>query len=134
MSSRIPVVVLDPGHGGSHAVGGSSPNNAHGPNGLLEKDLTLDLAHRVANSLAGCAQVILTRTGDTNLSLADRARVARNNDALLFLSLHLNGWSDPQVDGTEVYIARDANQRSQGFAQRLLTRLLEETQVTNRGI
>ena len=43
-----PVVVLDPGHGGSVKVGGSSPNNAVGAGGLLEKDLTLDVATRTA--------------------------------------------------------------------------------------
>ena len=39
------------------AAGGSSPNNAQGSNGLLEKDLTLDLARRVATKLAGRARV-----------------------------------------------------------------------------
>jgi N-acetylmuramoyl-L-alanine amidase len=128
------VIVLDPGHGGNAAVGGSSPNNATGPNGLLEKDLTLDIAQRVARSLAGSARVILTRTGDTNLSLAARAEVARANNALLFLSIHLNGWPDARVDGTEVYVARAAGDASAGFAQRVLSRLLAVTNVSNRGV
>ncbi|MFL6331777.1 MAG: N-acetylmuramoyl-L-alanine amidase, partial [Pyrinomonadaceae bacterium] len=53
MAARVipPVVVLDPGHGGETAVGGSSPNNATGPNKLLEKNLTLDLARRVQKIL-----------------------------------------------------------------------------------
>jgi N-acetylmuramoyl-L-alanine amidase/rhodanese-related sulfurtransferase len=134
MATRIPVIVIDPGHGGSAAIGGSSPNNATGPNGLLEKDLTLDLARRVASSLAGRARVLLTRSDDTNLSLADRADVARTNDALLFLSIHLNGWSDARVDGTEVYVSRRASDVSRGFAQRVLSHLLAVTQVANRGV
>ncbi|MFL6331778.1 MAG: N-acetylmuramoyl-L-alanine amidase [Pyrinomonadaceae bacterium] len=134
MATKIPIVVLDPGHGGTQKLGGSSSNNATGPNGLLEKNLTLDLAQRVARSLAGRAQVILTRADDTNLSLADRAAVARTNSALLFLSIHLNGWPSAQVDGTEVYVARAASDVSRGFAQRVLSRLLAVTQVSNRGV
>src|SRR5206468_664991 len=65
----MPTVVIDPGHGGATATGGSSPNNATGPNGLLEKDLTLDLGRRVSALLAPRATVILTRTTDVNLSL-----------------------------------------------------------------
>src|SRR5215207_10093523 len=105
------VIVLDPGHGGNAAVGGSSPNNATGPNGLLEKNLTLDIARRVASSLAGSdSRVILTRIGDTNLSLAARAEVARANNARLFLSIHFNGFGDARVDGSEVWLPHAASQ------------------------
>ena len=93
-----PVVVLDPGHGGSVKVGGSSPNNAVGAGGLLEKDLTLDVATRTAALLANDARVILTRTSDVNLGLADRAEVASANGAAAFVSVHFNGFVDPSVD------------------------------------
>ena len=93
-----PTVVIDPGHGGTAKAGGSSPNNATGPNGLLEKDLTLDIGRRVATLLGPRANVILTRTGDENRSLSDRARVAHDANAAVFLSIHLNGWRDPSVD------------------------------------
>lgn len=45
------VIVIDPGHGGSVAVGGSSPNNATGPNGTMEKDLTLFLGLDLTTNL-----------------------------------------------------------------------------------
>lgn len=129
-----PVVVLDPGHGGSARVGGSSPNNAIGPTGLLEKDLTLDVAQRVSSSLAGRARVILTRTGDVNLGLADRAAVARSNHAELFVSIHFNGFRDPSTDGTEVWVAKSASPASVDFAQAVLRHLVAVTGAPDRGV
>ena len=78
MPAGTRTVVLDPGHGGTSAAGASSPNNATGPNGLLEKDLTLDLVAdfslintktyevKAAFSATGSGQdtKILTRAGD----------------------------------------------------------------------
>src|SRR5436190_22064750 len=95
-----PTVVIDPGHGGAVRVGGSSPNSATAPNGLLEKDVTLDLGRRVQAALGGRANVVLTRTSDENRSLADRARVARDANADILVSIHMNGFGDPRVDGS----------------------------------
>ena len=136
MSSEQPtfVVVLDPGHGGTAKIGGSSPNNARGPNGLQEKDLTLDLATRTAALLSASARVIMTRTSDMNLSLADRAAVARANQAHVFVSIHLNGFHDASVDGTEVWISRSASDASAQLAGEVLTELAAVTQAPNRGV
>src|SRR6266851_5442867 len=120
---KLPVVVLDPGHGGSTKVGGSSPNNAVGPNGLLEKDIALDLGHRVANLLGNRATVLLTRGGDENRSLTDRAKVARDANADVFLSIHLNGWKDANVDGSEAWVARRASESSRALARAVLDRV-----------
>src|SRR5262249_39409976 len=103
-----PTVVIDAGHGGSQAAGGSSPNRATGPNGLLEKDLTLDLARRMRRLLASDHHIVLTRDEDRNLSLSSRAHIARESRAALFLSLHFDGAPDPQRDGTRAWIARNA--------------------------
>jgi len=127
-------LVLDPGHGGTQNVGGSDANHATGPNGLLEKSLTLDIAQRVQQLLSGQLSVLMTRTTDTNLSLSDRAQVARGRNAALFLSIHFNGWHDPSVDGTEVWIANNPNQASRDFAQEVLTRVVAVTGVRNRGV
>jgi len=129
-----PVVVIDPGHGGRAKVGGSSPNNALGPNGLQEKDLTLDIAQRVKPLIASVADVNLTRERDVNVGLAERAKAARDAHAALFLSVHLNGWNDATVDGTETWVARSANQRSRDFAAKLLDKLTKTTQVKSRGV
>ncbi|MEA2567041.1 MAG: lysozyme, partial [Actinomycetota bacterium] len=131
---RVPVVVLDPGHGGTARIGGSSSNNAVGPDGTLEKDVALDLASRTAGLLSGSARTILTRTTDANLSLADRAAVARANHADVFVSIHLNGFHDPGVDGTEVWIARAASQASADLAREVLDRLVAVTGVADRGV
>jgi N-acetylmuramoyl-L-alanine amidase/phosphatidylserine/phosphatidylglycerophosphate/cardiolipin synthase-like enzyme len=129
-----PTVVIDPGHGGATAVGGSSPNNATGPNGLLEKDLTLDISRRVSSALTSRAHVILTRTGDENRSLADRAKVAHDANAAVFLSIHLNGWKDPSVDGSEAWVAKHASAASHDLARTVLTHVVGVTHARDRGV
>lgn len=129
-----PTVVIDPGHGGTAKAGGSSPNNATGPNGLLEKDLTLDIGRRVAALLGPRANVILTRAGDENRSLSERARVAHDANAAVFLSIHLNGWRDAGVDGSEAWIARDANTSSRALARSVLDRVVGVTHAQDRGV
>src|SRR3954447_27055247 len=96
-----PIIVLDPGHGGSAPSAGSSPNRARGPNGLLEKDVVLDIAQRVRARLCPFADVRLTRDRDVNVSLADHSALARQDAARAFVSLHLNGADDPNADGAE---------------------------------
>jgi N-acetylmuramoyl-L-alanine amidase len=134
MAMQTPTVVLDPGHGGQARVGGSSPNNATGPNGLLEKDLTLDVARRVSAILGGRANVILTRADDSNRSLGDRARVGHDANADVFLSIHFNGWTSPAVDGSEAWVASGTNGGSHGLARSVLDRVLAVTHAPDRGV
>jgi N-acetylmuramoyl-L-alanine amidase len=99
-------IVIDPGHGGTETIGSSSPNNAKSPSGVLEKTLTLTMAELVRAEIARLAvdaRVELTRTSDVNLGLADRARVARDAKADLFLSLHFNGFNGASR-GVEAWI------------------------------
>jgi N-acetylmuramoyl-L-alanine amidase len=132
--SNKPVIVIDPGHGGSSKVGGSSPNNAVGPNGLLEKNLTLDMANRVAATLADRADVFLTRAGDRNLGLSERAKFAREKNAAVFLSIHFNGFSDTNVDGTEVWVAKQATPGSRTLAKTVLSKVVGATHLKDRGV
>ncbi len=77
------VLVVDPGHGGSDsgAVG----------NGLLEKNLNLYICKAVVRKLAPYdVSVYLTRDKDVDVSLSDRARLAREKQADYFLSIHVN--------------------------------------------
>jgi len=74
-SSPMPHIVLDPGHGGTEPCGNSSPQGGRGPQGTLEKNVTLELARRIARHLGSSAA--LTRDGDRNLSLGERIDVAR---------------------------------------------------------
>jgi N-acetylmuramoyl-L-alanine amidase len=134
MPNRRPVIVIDPGHGGREKIGGSSPNNAAGANGMLEKNLTLDIALRMASVLKDSARVLLTRNDDFNLSLAERANLARRNDAAIFLSLHFNGFKDRNVDGAEVFVASRAGASSERLARLVLDHLVNVTSGANRGV
>jgi len=105
-------IVIDPGHGGKGSIGGSDGNHAVSASGVKEKDLTLILANLVKSELQSAAasgghtlNVIMTRTNDVNLSLADRAHVARTNHADRFLSIHLNAFNGV-TRGVETYIRR----------------------------
>lgn len=119
-----PVIVLDPGHGGFEPAGGSTPNRA-AAHGLMEKDLALDLAERVRSHLSPVADVQLTRRGDVNLPLSERARVARDAGASAFVSLHFNASSDPSANETSAWIARDANPESRELAASLAMAVAE---------
>ena len=126
-------VVIDPGHGGTTTVGGSSPNNATGPTGLLEKDVTLDVSMRVAAKTRDM-KVVLTRTTDTNLGLVDRAGVAKANEADAFVSVHFNGWTSPDVQGTETYLHENGSTRSLALAKAIQENVLSATGLRNRGV
>lgn len=105
-------IVIDPGHGGTGSIGGSDGNHAVSVSGVKEKDLTLILANLVKSELEAAAaanghtiNIFMTRTGDVNLSLADRAHVARTNHADRFLSIHLNAFNGV-TRGIETYVRR----------------------------
>jgi N-acetylmuramoyl-L-alanine amidase len=100
-------IVLDPGHGGTAIVGGSSPNNARGPSGLLEKTVTLQVALRAETILASAGHhVVLTRRSDVNVGLRDRAAAAKSIAAPVFVSIHLNGFNN-STQGTETICDND---------------------------
>lgn len=129
-------VVLDPGHGGTAKVGGSSPNNAVGPGGLLEKSVTLEVAIAAQGYLVGLnVECILTRQSDVNVGLADRAYVARDLNADAFVSIHLNA-SDPHTaQGTETWIYTGANAWSRSLAATVQAGVLGATvERRDRGV
>jgi len=83
------LVVIDPGHGGSQAGTRNVITGRH------EKDYTLDWALRLAPLLEQSGwRVLLTRTNDSTLSLAERVAFAEAKRANLFLSLHFNATGD----------------------------------------
>ena len=128
-------VVIDPGHGGTVEVGGSSHNNAQSPSGVLEKNLTLRMAFLVRDALAEAAtlgghtiKILLTRETDKNLGLRDRARVAKNNNAELFLCIHFNASVAHNARGVETLISPKAGNSNHAadaaFAQLVQTAVL----------
>lgn len=103
---RNKVIVIDPGHGGSDP-------GAIGPNKIQEKTVTLAVAQKLQTLLekAG-AKVLMTRRSDVdvygpNASAVDelkaRTMVANNNKADVFVSIHINAFTNPTVGGTATY-------------------------------
>jgi N-acetylmuramoyl-L-alanine amidase len=102
------IVVIDPGHGGEDP-------GALGPRGTMEKDVVLRIGQKTVhllnqgnevNSSAPQPQRVkafLTRKGDYFIPLEERAEIARNYGADLFISLHADGSFNPQARGSSVY-------------------------------
>jgi N-acetylmuramoyl-L-alanine amidase len=95
---KVGRIVIDAGHGG-HDTG------TIGPNGLLEKDLVLDVSLRLGRLLKGKmgADVVYTRDDDTFVPLETRTAIANQQQADLFISVHANSSQDPAARGVETY-------------------------------
>ena len=95
-------IVIDPGHGGIDG-------GAEGPNGTVEKDVTLSFANELRDLLSkdGRYQVFMTRESDKFLRLDERVRIARQHDADLFLSIHADTIRLKGVRGATVYTVSD---------------------------
>jgi N-acetylmuramoyl-L-alanine amidase len=95
-----PLIVLDPGHGGIDT-------GTKGPHGQLEKDIVLDFAKRLRARIEalGKYRMLLTRSDDTFVPLADRVRIAREAGAALFISIHADSLPRKEGDaqGATVY-------------------------------
>jgi N-acetylmuramoyl-L-alanine amidase len=98
-----PVVVIDPGHGGI--------DNGTQSGGESEKNLVLGfgLALRDRIEKAGKYRVVMTRTDDTFIPLADRVKIARNQSAALFVSIHADALPRHEGDaqGATIYTLSD---------------------------
>ncbi|WP_223880637.1 N-acetylmuramoyl-L-alanine amidase family protein [Roseococcus microcysteis] len=93
-AARLPVVVLDPGHGGADP-------GAIGPGGTQEKRITLALAIELRRQLlaGGRCRVVLTRGRDVFVPLGRRVQVARDQEAALLVSLHADAAPPGQASG-----------------------------------
>lgn len=98
LARKIRTIVLDPGHGGVET-------GAKGPGGTLEKDVTLPIALKLKDIIERnlALRVVLTRDKDIDVSLENRAAIANNNRADLFISIHANGAFRPKAHGSETY-------------------------------
>jgi N-acetylmuramoyl-L-alanine amidase len=101
---KVNRVVIDAGHGG-HDFG------TIGPNGVLEKDVVLDVALRLSELVQERmgAEVVLTRSDDTYIPLHERTAIANEHKADLFLSIHANSSPRPEVAGTETFFLNFTN-------------------------
>jgi N-acetylmuramoyl-L-alanine amidase len=96
---RLPLVVIDAGHGG-HDPGAISPQS-----GRREKDITLALARAIRDDLvaSGRVRVALTRADDRYLVLEERYGIARRLKADLFISVHADAAENTEAHGASVY-------------------------------
>jgi N-acetylmuramoyl-L-alanine amidase len=142
------LVILDPGHGGKDS--GTTKN------GMVEKNLSLEVAQRVRRLLQERGLVVaLTRADDTYVSLLDRALMANNQPEAVFVSIHFDEGGRSAASGIETYYATHAasfpervaswlpflqrtsseppNLESQSLAAFIQESLVAHTQATNRG-
>ncbi len=95
---RIHTIVIDPGHGGEDS-------GAIGSRGIMEKDITLDIAKRLRRRLNRYKnyQVLLTREDDRTVSLNERIDFANSAKADLFISIHVNYLPRKPINIIETY-------------------------------
>jgi N-acetylmuramoyl-L-alanine amidase len=115
-------IVLDAGHGGWDL-------GTVGRQGLLEKDLVLDVTQRLGKLLQSRlgSEVMFTRTGDAYLPLDQRADIANQAQADLFVSIHANYSSSASARGVETYYtnlfsapgSRELEKHDDGISARL---------------
>lgn len=129
-------IIIDPGHGGSDA-------GAMGVTGVLEKDVTLEIALKTKKILqASGEKVIMTREADTEVALpsstAGEELQARVNTAYLdpnaaiFVSIHCNAFVNPASNGTETFF--HSGSESQRLATILNEELISAGKLKNRGV
>jgi len=101
-TDRIIIVALDPGHGGEDP-------GATGPNGTREKDIVLQIAHKLrdrinASNIGGNPmRAFLTRDADFFVPLGVRVQKARRVQADLFVSIHADAFTTPEARGASVF-------------------------------
>lgn len=131
------VIAVDPGHGGSYAGDLSIPWDPGVVAGaVMEKDITLDLGLRLQALLtAERVRVVMTRTTDRFMSIADRWAVVAASGAQMFVSLHVNAYDgDPSINGLTVFYPKPD---SQPFARAIeggLSQALAPFQVADDGV
>lgn len=117
------VVYLDPGHGGTDP--GASGN------GIIEKNLVLDIANRLREKLeSNGIKVIMSRTSDVYVSIADRANNANNVNPNLFISIHINSAGATSALGIETFYTKSIDKP---LADALQNKLVSYTGAVNRG-
>jgi N-acetylmuramoyl-L-alanine amidase len=104
--------------------------------GLQEKDVTLDVARRLATLLeADRVKVVLTRTSDSYVDIGPRMQTAVDAGAQLFVSIHFNSFTDPTTGGALVLYPNDASLPfAQAMSDALRDGLLQRWQIADDGV
>lgn len=118
------IVIVDAGHGG-HDYGAMRE-------GVNEKDINLDIATMVAQNLTKSGvNVVMTRDSDEFISLPDRVSICSNNNADLFVSVHVNASVKPEINGIETHYY---NQNSLSFANTVHECIINRVAKKDRGV
>jgi N-acetylmuramoyl-L-alanine amidase len=118
-------IVIDPGHGGQDS-------GAVGSRGTLEKNLTLTTAKLVYDKLKSAgANVFLTRSNDTYISLNSRVSTSHYRNAEAFISLHYDSTTDRSASGTTTYYYNTIKDGS--LASAMNTEVVKQAKLKNRG-
>ena len=96
---KLDTIIIDPGHGGKDP-------GAIGYRGTKEKDVTLDVAKRLAKKIERNMKIntVLTRDEDTFIGLRERSKLANAQNGKLFISIHANSAEDQRAHGFETYL------------------------------
>jgi len=114
VNKKPPLIVVDAGHGGSDS-------GAKGRRGTREKDINLAIALRLKDTLMSRYKfrVILTRGDDTFIPLPGRGKIANDNNADIFISLHANAALRSAAHGIETYyLGQGHNEEAKATAMR----------------
>lgn len=122
------VIVLDPGHGGE--------DEGCSRNGVLEKDINLEIARKVETKLEEKGyQVVFTREGDATRSKEERVDKANAVQGDLYVSIHQNADETPEPDGMEVWYCNERYGRESERLARLMQKfIVEETEAREREV
>jgi len=136
-SAPRPTVIIDAGHGGKD--GGTVGSDGQ----TVEKELNLDIAKRMQEILlAHGYEVIMTRSEDIMLSdpmitsskkagdLSARLKIMKSYENAIFISIHMNAFSDSRYSGLQVYYSAN-DQRSAALAQRIQSDTVKNLQPQN---
>ncbi|MGL5313105.1 MAG: N-acetylmuramoyl-L-alanine amidase [Peptostreptococcaceae bacterium] len=124
-------VLVDPGHGGNDKGTQSTDGK------VFEKDVTLVLAKRIANKLSkqNDVQVIMSRTDDRYMSLADRAKMANSENVNAVISVHLNAEAGGNTAyGVETYYRKAPTDGSDKLASTVQKSIKSYVDIRDRGI
>ena len=105
----LKTVVIDPGHGGKDPGALGTGKNMH------EKHIVLSISKLLGKKIEEAypdVKVVYTRNNDSFIGLSDRARIARKNNADLFISIHCNGSKNKEAKGTSVHILGQRSENS----------------------
>lgn len=124
----VPLVVVDPGHGGI--------DEGCFAQGVLEKDINLQIALALQKKLEDFGfQVLMTRSDDTYMAKEERARLANLSEADAFISIHQNSCEDVSADGVEIwYDGRDEARDCKRLARLIHKYTVQRTNAREREI